>query len=183
MAAGNKLSKRNWENPTSLARSRRYTTRLEYLRQRGALVHIRRITSTYGLRRGHHDSALGLCSGNHTNPRVVSAKLSLPACWTFAYIDTWSWSCMPPSSIDPTCVLSPLGVVPQRDRRPRLNVNYTFLDINAETAPLAPRKAMRFGRALQRVISHIVHSDPPTGPSTRQKSTLLMASVKSGYRR
>jgi hypothetical protein len=58
----------------------------------------------------------------------------------------------------------PLGVVPQRDRRPRLIVDYSFSGINADTLPLAPHESMQFGRALQRVLAKIVHADPRYGP-------------------
>jgi hypothetical protein len=61
--------------------------------------------------------------------------------------------------------LSPLGVVPQRDRRPRLIVDYSFSGVNEATIPLAPKEAMQFGRALQRVIQKIVNADPRYGPT------------------
>ena len=54
-------------------------------------------------------------------------------------------------------------VVPQRDRRPRLIVDYTFSGLNEETVRLAPRDAMQFGRALQRVFT-TVHALPRYGP-------------------
>lgn len=57
--------------------------------------------------------------------------------------------------------LSPLGVVPQRDRRPRLIVDYTFSGVNGEIVSLAPRGAMQFGKALQRMFATLVHADPP----------------------
>ncbi len=60
--------------------------------------------------------------------------------------------------------LSPLGVVPQHDRRPRTIVDYTFYDVNADTVPLAPHDAMQFGRALHRILSAIIHADPRFGP-------------------
>lgn len=34
---------------------------------------------------------------------------------------------------------SPLGVVPQRDRRPRIIVDYTYSGVNADTLQWAPR--------------------------------------------
>ena len=64
----------------------------------------------------------------------------------------------------PSLRLSPLGVVPQRERRPRLIVDYSFSDVNAETLSLAPKEAMQFGRALQRVFSKIVHAKRQYGP-------------------
>jgi hypothetical protein len=42
--------------------------------------------------------------------------------------------------------LSPPGVVPQRDRRPRWIVDYLFYGINEETLPLVAEDAMQFGR-------------------------------------
>ena len=60
--------------------------------------------------------------------------------------------------------ISPLGVIPQRDRRPRLIVNYSFSNLNKDAIPLAPRKAMQFGRALQRVLITIVRTNPRYSP-------------------
>jgi hypothetical protein len=54
--------------------------------------------------------------------------------------------------------------VPQRDRRPRLIVDYTFSGLNQDTLQLAPREAMQFGRALQRVFTTLVHADARYGP-------------------
>ena len=64
----------------------------------------------------------------------------------------------------PDLRISPLGVVPQRDRRPRLIVDYTFSGVNDDTLQWAPREAMQFGRALQRVFATLVHADPRYGP-------------------
>jgi hypothetical protein len=48
--------------------------------------------------------------------------------------------------------VSPMGVVPQRDRRPRVIVDYSFFGVNAETVKLAPREAMQFGKALEQIL-------------------------------
>lgn len=64
----------------------------------------------------------------------------------------------------PALRLSPLGVVPQRERRPRLIVDYSFSGVNMDTLHLAPKEAMQFGRALQRVMTTIVHANPRYGP-------------------
>jgi hypothetical protein len=48
--------------------------------------------------------------------------------------------------------LSPLGVVSQRDRRPRTIFDYSFFSVNLDTVPLAPQESMQFGRALHRVL-------------------------------
>ena len=60
--------------------------------------------------------------------------------------------------------VSPPGVVPQRDRRPRMISDFTFSGINDETLKLLPPEAMQFGRALQRVVQNIVFADPRWGP-------------------
>ena len=56
--------------------------------------------------------------------------------------------------------LSPIGVVPQRTRRPRTIVDYSFHGVNDDTCRLAPGEAMRFGKAFQRLIESIVKADP-----------------------
>ena len=60
--------------------------------------------------------------------------------------------------------LSPMGVIPQRERRPRLIVDYSFYDVNQETLQLGPRDAMQFGRALERVLYQVRHANPRFGP-------------------
>ena len=60
--------------------------------------------------------------------------------------------------------ISPMGVVPQHERRPRTIVDYTFHGVNDETVRLAPMEAMQFGQALQRILRDIVVSDPANGP-------------------
>lgn len=64
----------------------------------------------------------------------------------------------------PDLRVSPMGVVPQRDRRPRLINDLTFYGINANTVPLAPKESMQFGRALERILYKIRHSNPRFGP-------------------
>ena len=60
--------------------------------------------------------------------------------------------------------LSPLGCVPQRDRRPRLINDLTFYGINDHTIRLAPLTAMQFGHALDRILQRIRDADPRHGP-------------------
>jgi hypothetical protein len=60
--------------------------------------------------------------------------------------------------------LSPLGVVPQRDRRPRTICDYSFFLVNDDTIELCPEQSMQFGRALLRILQKIAHSDPRLGP-------------------
>ena len=76
------------------------------------------------------------------------------------------WLVLPYSAVQhlPNLRILPLGVVPQRNRRPRLIVDFTFSGVNQDTVPLAPREAMQFGRALQRVCRKIVRANPRYGP-------------------
>ena len=64
----------------------------------------------------------------------------------------------------PELRVSPLGAVPQRDRRPQLIVDYSYSGVNQETVQLAPPEAMQFGRTLQQVLSRIVHADARYSP-------------------
>jgi hypothetical protein len=76
------------------------------------------------------------------------------------------WILLPASLVlnDPNIRLSLLGVVPQRDRRPRTTSNYTFFFVNADTVAVAPGECMQFGRALWRVIQQVKHANPRMGP-------------------
>jgi hypothetical protein len=60
--------------------------------------------------------------------------------------------------------LSPLGVVPQRDWRPRTICDYSFFFVNLDTIPLAPQESMQFGRALRWVLQQVSDADPRLGP-------------------
>jgi hypothetical protein len=60
--------------------------------------------------------------------------------------------------------LSPLGVVPQRDRRLRTISDYSFFGINHETLALSPAECMQFGKALWRVLRHLKSANPHLVP-------------------
>jgi hypothetical protein len=64
------------------------------------------------------------------------------------------WTVLPLEAVQhlPNLLLSPLGCVPQRDRRPRLINDLTFYEINKQTIRLAPSEVMQFGKALERVL-------------------------------
>jgi hypothetical protein len=64
----------------------------------------------------------------------------------------------------PNLRISPISVVPQRDRRPRTIVDYSFSGLNQETCTIAPSDAMQFGTALQRIVESIVNANPRFGP-------------------
>lgn len=60
--------------------------------------------------------------------------------------------------------ISPLGVVPQRDRRPRIIVDFSFSGVNQHTVSVAPYESMQFGRAFERLLHKIHHANPHYGP-------------------
>jgi hypothetical protein len=76
------------------------------------------------------------------------------------------WTVLPYSRVKhiPSLRVSPIGVVPQHERRPRPIVDYSFPGLNKETLKLAPQEAMQFGRALERIITQVVRADPRYGP-------------------
>ena len=81
-------------------------------------------------------------------------------------VDRATWMVLPYHTVRhiPNLRISPMGVVPQHERRPRPIVDYTFSGINDDTVPLAPAEAMQFGRALERIIAQVVHNNPRFGP-------------------
>ena len=83
-----------------------------------------------------------------------------------SFMQKGQWILLPYDLIKdlPNLRLSPLGVVPQRDRRPRVIIDYTFHGVNEDTIRLAPREAMQFGRALQRILQTILNANPRYGP-------------------
>jgi hypothetical protein len=60
--------------------------------------------------------------------------------------------------------LFPIGVVPQRERRPRIIVDYSFYGVNADTVKLAPIESMQFGKANERLWQTIMTANPQFGP-------------------
>ena len=76
------------------------------------------------------------------------------------------WMVLPYSAVRdrPHLRVSPPGVIPQRERRPRTIVDYTFSGVNGETIKMAPAEAMQFGRALPRLLQLIYDADPAHGP-------------------
>jgi len=87
------------------------------------------------------------------------------------FLEKGFWTVLPYRLIRhlPNLRLSPLGVVPQRDRRPRLIVDLSFHGVNADTVKTAPADSMQFGRALERMLYQVRHSNPAFGPVQRLK--------------
>ena len=63
----------------------------------------------------------------------------------------------------PELRISPLGVVPQRERRPRVIVDYSFYDVNRDTVKLAPQESMQFGKTLSRMLQGLAKANPIHG--------------------
>ena len=95
-------------------------------------------------------------------------------------INKGQWVVLPASAVEnmPGLRISPPGVVPQRGRRPRWIVDYTFSDVNKETLPLAAMEAMQFGHALDRILREILLADPELGPVQ-----LLKVDISDGFYR
>ena len=60
--------------------------------------------------------------------------------------------------------ISPPGVIPQRERRPRWICDYSFYDVNQETLELFAEESMQYGHALDRILREILLADPKLGP-------------------
>ena len=90
------------------------------------------------------------------------------------------WVVLPADAVAdlPGLRVSPPGVVPQRDRRPRWICGYTWSQVNQETLPLAPLEAMQFGHALDRILRELLLSDPALGPVH-----LLKLDISDGFYR
>ena len=130
---------------------------LQHLRRRGASVPLHTAPWSHdrllaAARRGSHQSAV-----EHTD--FVCEEIV-----EFARQGFWTVLPTEVALTLPHLRLSPLGVVPQRNRRPRLIVDYSYSGVNAETLKLAPPEAMQFGKALQRVLQTLVRANPRYGP-------------------
>ena len=94
------------------------------------------------------------------------------------------WALLPSTVIQahPDLRLSPLGVVPQRDRRPRTISDYSYFGVNDDTLVLAPQEAMQFGRALQRLLQRIHDANPRYGPVYLSKVDISDGFYRIGLR-
>ena len=76
------------------------------------------------------------------------------------------WVVLPFSSVQhlPNLRISPIGCVPQRERRPRIIVDYTYSGVNATTDRRSHSEAMQFGGTLKRILQQIYSAKPRYGP-------------------
>jgi hypothetical protein len=113
-------------------------TLLRHLRRRGARAPMstapwsdEKITAT--LARGPHKSAFDYAAflGEELGEFVLKGQwIVLP----------YSVICKLPRRLQRQLRVSPMGVVPQREHRPRVIVDYSFFGVNNETVRLAPRE-------------------------------------------
>jgi hypothetical protein len=92
----------------------------------------------------------------------------------YDYVRMGYWLVLPYSAVRhlPQLKLAPSGVVPQRDRRPRPIMDYSYNAVNQSSAPVAPQHAMQFGHALQRILQRLAYCNPAFGPPLLAKIDL-----------
>jgi len=90
------------------------------------------------------------------------------------------WTVVPYRAVRllPQLKISPAGVIPQRNRRPRTIIDYTFSGVTDTTVQVAPSHAMQFGRALPRILQRIAYANPRFGPVH-----LIKVDISDGYYR
>lgn len=124
-----------------------------------------------------HGAPIRMADDNWSPERIADAATRGPHQSTEAHVafvreemadfdDKSFWTVLPLEAVRhlPNLRLSPLGCVPQRDRRPRLINDLTFYGINNQTIRMAPSEAMQFGKALERILHKIQHADLRHGP-------------------
>ncbi|KAL3817629.1 hypothetical protein ACHAXA_011717 [Cyclostephanos tholiformis] len=81
-------------------------------------------------------------------------------------INKGHWIVLPYSTVShlPGLCISPPGVIPQRDRRPRWIVDYSWWDVNNDTLTLTAMESMQFGHTLNRILREILLANPAFGP-------------------
>ena len=138
---------------------------LKCLKNQGAPVHFStapwsREKIDHALTRGAHKSCMGFLNFLHEEFEDM--------------INKGQWLILPASAVKdlPGLRISPPGVVPQRGRRPRWIVDYSFWGVNDETLPLAALESMQFGNALDRILREILMADPTYGPIELMKVDL-----------
>jgi hypothetical protein len=84
------------------------------------------------------------------------------------------WIVLPYSTVRglPHLKLAPVGVIPQRERRPRPIIDYSYNGVNQGSLPLAPAHAMQFGHSLQRILQRLAYCNPAYGPPLMAKIDL-----------
>ena len=139
----------------------------------------------------HHGVPVKLHSKPWTKTQVQQALHRGPHRSCYDYINFLSnefieminkaqWVVLPFDAVKnlPGLRISPPGVIPQRDRRPRWIVDYTWSGVNDDTAPVIHKEAMQFGHALDRILREILLADPAHGDIY-----LLKVDISDGFYR
>jgi len=72
----------------------------------------------------------------------------------------------------PQLRISPVGCVPQQERRPRMICDYTYSGVNPQTVKRAPPEAMQWGRTLHRILWYVFTADQGHGPVLLSKTDM-----------
>ena len=74
--------------------------------------------------------------------------------------------------------LSPLAAIPQQGRKPRLIYDFFWSGLNKAVTQVTHKEAMRFGKALYRVIDCILKAPQELGPTFLNKVDLADAYMR-----
>jgi len=120
----------------------------------------------------NHQQDAAILRGTHPSARRQYADFILAE--MFDYAQMGFWLVLPYSALrgHPRLKIAPAGVVPQRERRPRPIMDYTFNEVNQASVPLAPFHAMQFGSAFQRLLQRLAYCNPSFGPPVMAKIDL-----------
>jgi hypothetical protein len=112
-------------------------------------------------------------------PHVSAAKLYSSFVMEDMYhmVQADYWCVLPIQAVLglPSLKLSPAGVVPQRERRPRIILDYSFppkQNVNTFSLHLALTQAMQFGTAFPRLMQCLVYCDRDYSPPLMAKLDL-----------
>ena len=81
-----------------------------------------------------------------------------------------------------TMWLSPVTVIPQKGRRPRLIFDFTWIRLNDILKRLSPMDAMIFGGALQRILKQVLTAETCLGPVYLSRVELVDAYMRMWVR-
>jgi hypothetical protein len=114
----------------------------------------------------------------HPSASRLYSRFLLEDMWD--YVQMGYWTVLPFHAVQhlPHLKLAPAGVVPQRERRPRPIMDYTFNSVNQHSLPLAPTHAMQFGSTLKRLLQRLVYANPDFGAPL-----LMKVDLADGYYR
>jgi hypothetical protein len=130
---------------------------LQRLRRSG--VHILQTDAPWSQQRKDHAITRGSHPSTHAHADFLREEMA-------DMVQQKFWIVLPYHLVQhiPSLRLSPMGVVPQREQRPRVIVDFSFLGVNQSTLKVAPYKAMQFGRTFERLLHKIHHAPRRYGP-------------------